>query len=91
MTNIYRPIRTIYYAKSKAVRSNYATYANRAVLHCVDHMQMNHYGARTAEVFDELTGVLHAIVTRSITGTITIVYKREVAEDTAYPGVCNDH
>ena len=75
-----RTIVTHYYEGKQLVKSNRAIYANSAVLRCVDHMQLNHYGADAAEVFDDGNGVLHAVVTRSKEDKITIVYKREVKE-----------
>lgn len=54
--------------------------SNRAVAQCVYHMQINHYGARVAEVFDSESGELHAQVKRAINGNIEIVYKRDPAK-----------
>lgn len=74
-----RNIRTVYYQGKNSVKTNKAVYANSAVLCCVNHMQLNSYAATTAEVFDEMSGVLHAVIRRPVNGTeIVIVFKREV-------------
>ena len=73
-------IKTVYYQNKRVVKITRAAHANSAVPRCVDHMQMNHYDAFTAEVFDELNGVLHAVITRSVKGNIKIVFKRHVEE-----------
>jgi hypothetical protein len=75
-----RPIQTSYFFRSDLVKTNNAKHANSAVLRCVDHMQLNHYGATSAEVFDNQTGELHAVVARSMDSKITILFKREVKE-----------
>lgn len=73
-----RPIQTVYRRGKKLLRVNNAKYANSAVLRCVDHMQTNDYGATLAEVYDSVTGVLHAVITHSSVGKISILFKREV-------------
>ncbi len=83
MERIFRPrtIHSVYYIGNKVVRTNASVHANSAVLNCVNHMQLNHYGATHAEVYDTVNGVLHAVIKRSTgSGTITIVYKRDVKE-----------
>lgn len=77
-----RPVQTVYYFVEAVVKINYAAHSNTAVLRAVDHMQLNHYGATVAEVFDNTTGTLHAVVTRSfeLPGKIEIVFRREVQE-----------
>lgn len=75
-----RPIQTVYRRGNKIVRVNMATYANKAVLHCINHMQLNHYGATVAEVYDSTTGEPHAVITHSVVGKISIVFRREVKE-----------
>jgi len=75
------PIKTVYYADSRAreiVRINHAGTAYRAVPLVIEHMQTNDYAAMLAECFDMATGELHAVIKRSVDGTITIVFKREV-------------
>lgn len=73
-----RPIQTIYYRDKKLIRVNSSKYASNAVPLCVDHMQHNDYGATVAEVFDSITGELHAVVTHTVIGEIGIVFKRDV-------------
>lgn len=75
-----RTIQTVYYHRGATVKINMAAHANSAVLRCVDHMQLNHYGANVCEVFDNKTGELHAVITRNIKGNIDIVFKRVVEE-----------
>lgn len=75
-----RNIKTKYYVGKRyhdPVRVNHSSDANTAVATCVLHMQINHYGATSAEVYDDESGQLHAIVTRSISGQIQIAYKRD--------------
>ncbi len=85
MTTVYvRPIVTHYYHANKSlIKSNRAMHSNSAVLNCVNHMQLNHYDASVAEVFDETNGVLHAVVKRGWIrdGKIQILFKREVKEN----------
>ena len=73
-------IKTVYYRGKKVVKITRAAHANSAVPRCVSHMQLDHYEAFTAEVFDEASGVLHAVITRSVKGNIKIVFKRHVEE-----------
>jgi hypothetical protein len=76
-----RPIQTVYYNhKHQVVRKNSARYAFTAVPLCIQHMQINEYGASYAEVFDHLTGELHAVIKWNVAGTITILFKREVKQ-----------
>mgnify|MGYP003575880546 CR=1 FL=1 len=77
---VVRTIKTVFYYGKQVVKTNKASHANRAVLHCVNHMQLNTYEATHAEVYDEETGVLHAVIRRTIKG-IAILYKREVREE----------
>ena len=74
------PIKTVYYFRGSVLKINHALHANTAVPQCVYHMQLNRYAASTAEVYDESNGTLHAVIKRSVNGTITIVFKREVKE-----------
>ena len=76
-----RVIKTTYYNhKRQPVQNNSSTDANRAVAQCVLHMQINHYGASVAEVYDGQSGELHAVVARSKGGNIAITYKRDPAQ-----------
>lgn len=71
------PIKTVYHDPHEPVRVNRSRDANRAVAQCVYHMQVNHYGATVAEVYDTYTGELHAQVRRYASGDIKIVYQRD--------------
>ncbi len=73
-------IKTVYFQGKNVVKITKAARANSAVPRCVSHMQLDHYAATVAEVFDELSGTLHAVVTRSVKGNIKIVFKRHVEE-----------
>lgn len=77
-----RPIRTVYYSDSRArvvEKVSRGKFARTAVPRAVDHMQVNHYSAILCEVYDDTTGVLHAVIKRSIArGEIHILYQREV-------------
>jgi hypothetical protein len=70
-------IKTTYHDRYEPVRVNRSSNANRAVAQCVYHMQVNHYGATVAEVYDAYTGELHAQVRRYKSGEIKIVYRRD--------------
>lgn len=72
-----RPIKTVFYVGKEDVHTNSSNDPNRAVAQCVAHMQVNHYGAHAAEVYDHTTGELHAVVKRHVQGIINIVYKRD--------------
>jgi hypothetical protein len=75
-----RAIRTDYYFKREIVKTTHAVYAFNAVPNCIGHLQTNQYGATTAEVFNEVTGKLHAVIRRSVQGEIHIVFKEKVKE-----------
>lgn len=75
-----RTIKTVYYYGRNIVKTNMAKHANMAVLHCVNHMQLNTYEATTAEVYDVETGVLHCVVRRTMK-KIEILFKREVQNE----------
>lgn len=75
-----RSIVTAYYRGAKKIHINTSSDANRAVTLCVGHMQINHYGATAAEVYDSGDGVVHAVVRRNVNGHINIVYKRDPAK-----------
>ena len=73
------PIKTTYYHGKQLVKINPARHANSAVERCVGHMQISHYNATVAEVFDGASGVLHAVITRTVKG-MNIVFKRVITE-----------
>lgn len=66
---------TYYYFRREVLKINRSMHANKAVVHCFEYMQSNRYHARVAEVKDERTGELLAVITRRITGEINIIYK----------------
>lgn len=71
-------IKTVYYDhRLWVLKTNRAFDANRAVATCVLHMQINHYGASVAEVYDAVSGELHAVLKRGIRGDLGILYKRD--------------
>lgn len=75
-----RTIKTKFYVGkrySDPVRVNSSSNANVAVARYILHMQVNHYGADSAEVYDDATGELHAQIKRSVNGNIVIAYKRD--------------
>lgn len=72
-----RTIKTAFWMQGEVVHTNSSTNPNRAVAQCVRHMQINHYGATAAEVYNDETGELHAVVKRKINGNINIVYEQD--------------
>jgi hypothetical protein len=81
MTDITaRPILTTYWRDKEVVKTTRAKHPDKAVLHCVDHMQLNDYGATTAEVYDTETGEPHATVTHSVVGEVFCYLHREGKE-----------
>lgn len=79
-----RPITTTYYANLEAtelVKINRAVHVRSAVLRAVDHMQMNNYGAKLAQVHDERNGKLHRVIVLSAAGKMEILYKSKMTED----------
>ncbi len=83
--NFTNRIVTVYYDSKKSKRvlkTNYAKHARSAILRAVDHMQMNDYSAFVAVIHDEGTSELYAIITRSVTGEIRIVFRRDPSNPT---------
>lgn len=74
MTTI-RNIVTKYYFRREVMKINRSVHPDRAVLNCIFHLQKNAYKASIAEVVNEETGKLYAVVTRNINGKITIRYQ----------------
>lgn len=76
-----RTIKTVYFDhKRDVIKTNSSSDANKSVATCVLHMQINRYGAKSAQVYDDQTGELHADISRAQSGTITINYKRDPRE-----------
>lgn len=80
MAHIY-PIRTVFYHKDAAVKTNHAMWANNAVPNAIRHMQINQYDATHCEVYDQTSGELHAVIKAHIgSNRIEILFKRTVEE-----------
>jgi len=75
MTTSTRNIVTKYYFRREVKKINRSIHPDRAVLNCIYHLQKNDYEASIAEVVNEETGKLYAVVTRNINGKITIRYQ----------------
>lgn len=76
-----RPIRTRYFrGKHSPVRETAAGTACAAVPNAVMHMQLNHYDATECEVWNDETGELHAVIRRSVTGRISILFNKQQKE-----------
>ncbi len=76
-----RTVISVYYQGKTVVKKTYAKYANNAVPNSVKHLQLGAYDATHVEVYDEASGVLHAVVKRFIgSNEIRVLFKREVKE-----------
>lgn len=73
-------IKTVYHIRDGSTKVNRSLNANRAVSRCVDHMQIDHYNAHLAEVYDAETGELHAQLKWCNDGTLRIYLKRNPRE-----------
>lgn len=73
-------IKTVYHIRGKAPKVVRSMNANRAVTQCVGHMQIDHYGAHVAEVYDNATGELHAQIKMDKKGTLHIYLKRNARD-----------
>lgn len=71
-------IKTVYYRNGKPCRVTSSKDANRAIATCVRHMQVNHYEAQAAEVYDNGTGELHAVVRLFPSGCLHVSPKRDL-------------
>lgn len=78
MSTRKRTIKTVFYRVREVVKATHSSWANNAVPNAVGHMQVNQYDATHCEVYDTSSGELHAVIKRSITGDIHILFKREV-------------
>lgn len=85
LANPERPIRSVYYSDHRArhvVKTSRGKYARTAVPRAVDRMQVNDYQAVLCEVYDDSSGVLHAVIKRSVDrGEIHILFQREVSTE----------
>lgn len=69
------PIKSVYYFGKNIVRKNSSSNPLRSVGRCVQHLRLNSYEATHAEIFDELRGVLHAVIKRDVNGNIHVLYE----------------
>ena len=76
-----RPIRAIYFnGKKDPVHTNAGRYPRTMILHAVDHLQLDSYGAKVAEIFDQDNGILHGVLRMYLVEgkpKIEILYKRD--------------
>lgn len=79
-----RPVRSVFYSDLRGntvEKVNRGKYSETAVPRAVAHMQINNYGALLCEVYDDTSGVLHAVIRRFLDkNSISIIYEREVKE-----------
>ena len=76
-----RPVKTLYYRDDRLLRVNAGLWCNNAVKNCVGHMQVNKYGATSAEIIDgRKADTLHAVITHNVVGEVNIIFHREVKE-----------
>lgn len=82
MNSIHKyPIRTVFYRGKTVVKVNHAMRANNAVPNAIRHMQINQYDATHCEVYDTVSGDLHAVIKAHIASKrIVILFKRDVTE-----------
>lgn len=77
-----RPIRTDYYIRAKRVKSTFASWANNAVGNAVKHMRSQRYESTKCEVYDTITGKLHAIICfHPFKNRTEIIYKQKPREE----------
>ena len=74
------PIRTVYRLGRETRKINAAGSGTTAVPRAVMHMRSNLYEASVAEVYNHDTGKLHAVLRRSVTGKVTILYETKYHE-----------
>lgn len=72
---------TFYNARYKSLKVNRGRHARTMTLHAIDHLQMDHYKARTAEVHDLADGKLHAVITRTLYKVETIFERNPLNYD----------
>lgn len=72
-----RNIRTEYYNhKAETLKVNNASSPRSAILRAVDHLQTNTYGAKVADIFDNETAELYAVVVSDLHGKISIAFQK---------------
>jgi hypothetical protein len=72
-----RGIKTEYRFRNTVIKTTRSADHNRAVAKCLEHMQVNQYGATVAEIFDADTETLYAQVARKSDGSIKVHYERD--------------
>jgi hypothetical protein len=72
-----RGIKTEYRFRNTVIKTTRSADPNRAVAKCLEHMQVNQYGATIAEVFEADTEALYAQVKRFADGSIKVHYERD--------------
>lgn len=80
-----RPIRTDYYRRSKLVKSTHATWANNAVGNAVKHMRSQRYASSHCEVYDTVSGELHAVLRYYIGKNRTEIVYKQKSNDKEWP------
>ena len=75
-----RHIVTQYNQGDEVLKVNRSVHPPRAIANCVARLQTDEYNAAYAQVWDERTGALWAIFTRT-PSKITILYKRKVPKE----------
>ena len=72
-----RPIVCQYLNGHKETKRTRARYASNAVPTAVMHMQFDDYDALVCQIWDETNGELHAVIKRTVKGSISILFKRQ--------------
>lgn len=81
-----RPVRSDFYASARAsagslCKTNRGRWAIKSVPNAIRHMQLDTYGARLCEVWDERQGHLYAQIKRDLQGNLSITYLSPVLDD----------
>lgn len=81
-----RPVRSDFYTSARCspkslVKTNRGRWAIKSVPNAIMHMQLDTYGARLCEVWDERQGTLYAQIKRDVTGNLSIHYLSTVLDD----------
>jgi len=81
-----RPVRSDFYATTRArssalTKTNRGRWAIKSVPNAIMHMQLDTYGARLCEVWDERHGHLYAQIKRDVLGNLSITYLSPVLDD----------
>lgn len=78
--SVKRPIRTSYYEGKNLMKITVALHPERAVERAVGHLRHDDYKAHVVEIFDTVTGVLHAVLKKESLNRVEFLYKRGVQE-----------